>query len=147
MMLLWFAACVAAGTPGALGRRGAGIRPSPRNWGGRRGSRGKAPQHAGINVTGSGAAKATAAPDRVGDCSEAACRLDGAEQAVGFVVDAGREQQGGRVASDAVAQAQRPQALVDRAAVLMPQAAGNTPITKIVGVDKPSPKLPTSSSS
>jgi hypothetical protein len=44
--------------------------------------------------------------------------LDGAEQAVGFVVDAGGEQQGGRITGDAVAEAQRPQALdLDRAAV------------------------------
>src|SRR5215211_7417365 len=71
---------------------------------------------------GSGAAKTMAAPDRMVSRSELAGCLDGAEQAVGFVVDAGGEQQGGRGAGDPVAKAQRPQPLdLDRAVVLMPQ--------------------------
>jgi hypothetical protein len=41
---------------------------------------------------------------------------------VGLVVDAGGDQQGGRIAGDPVADAQPPQALeLDRAAVLMAQ--------------------------
>src|SRR4029453_5653340 len=62
--------------------------------------------------------------------------LDGAEQAVGFVVDPGGEQQSGRSAGDAVAKAQRPQALdLDRAAILVPQAATERPGLGVVGVD------------
>src|SRR4029453_7666202 len=65
-----------------------------------------------------------------------ACCLDRAEQTVGFVVDAGGEQQGGGVAGDAVAEAQRPQALdLDRPAVLIVQAPGELASLGVVGVD------------
>src|SRR5512132_1814093 len=60
----------------------------------------------------------------------------GAEQAVGLVVDAGGEQQGGRVAGDTVAEPQRPQPLDrDGAAVLVAQAATERPRPGVVGVD------------
>src|SRR6266545_8116450 len=65
-----------------------------------------------------------------------ACGLDRAEQAVCFVVDAGGEQQRGAVAGDAVAEAQRPQALdLDRAAVLVPQPSEERAGLRVVGVD------------
>src|SRR6266705_4254734 len=63
-------------------------------------------------------------------------RLDRAEEAVRLVVDPGGEQQGGRVAGDAVAEAERPQAVdLDHAAILVPEPPEELARRRVVGVD------------
>src|SRR5215213_3364816 len=84
-----------------------------------------------------------AAPDRAGTAARLAGGLDGAEQAMSLVVNAGAEQQGGRVARDAVAEAQPPQALdLDRAAVLVPQSTPECAGHRVVRVDAAVAEVP-----
>src|SRR5262245_40505875 len=77
------------------------------------------------------------APDPTGELvTRLVCRLDRAEQAVLFVVDSGREQQGRRVAGYAVAEAQRPQPIdLDRVTVLVPEAPDEFATSWLVGID------------
>jgi hypothetical protein len=71
MMLRWFAACVAAGTPGALGAVAAGIPTFARELGeAAEGQEEKAPQHAGIDARRVRCRQGDGGTGPYGNCSE-----------------------------------------------------------------------------